>query len=683
MKYSYSLLKKLLPKVPAISKLAEAFNNHVFEVESVDGDVLDIKLYANRYSDAVSHIGIAREASAIFGLPFKSPVKQLVNLPTHKGYLEIKVEEEKLCPRYATRYFEIPGKLPVTPPWMKKALASCGVKSINPIVDIMNYVMLETGQPLHAFDFEKVADMNIKDQKSNIKKKATIIVRKAKKGEKIETLDNQQIELDADILVIADKERPLAIAGIKGGKDSGVHAGTRSIVVEAANFDAPIILKNSRRLKLITDAAVRFTHDISPALVEWGLDRATELLTQMGCELKDSAEYYPKKAGDKMIQFDGAHYEALIGAPIALTQAKKHFVALGFEVLPPKKGEGILVRVPASRRDVEIEEDLIEEAGRLEGINKLKKSAPIVSLNTPHVDDLVILKDRVRDAAVRFGFDEVCNWSFVGAKELESAENLEGYPVASNVVVVENPMSEDFAFLRPSLTPGLLKNIESNGRFFDPVRIFEIGAVFTQKGPTHKDMGGVYERVHLGVALAATRDKEEWKSKMLGRELKGMVAEMLHGLGIVDVMLRSDGHAIRIESDHHVVGYIRTVPAEKNWTIGIAELDLTKLITLIEEEREYRPLPKFPSIMRDISLLVRDDARIGPLLEAIQGAAGENLDDVDLIDEFHDEKLGGKMSITFRLVFQSEEKTLTDEEINKEMESITKALRDKYGAEVR
>lgn len=659
MKFSYSLLKKFVPRLPAASKTADLLTMHSFEVESVKGDVIDVKLYANRYSDASSHIGIARELAAALGKPLKSPLSRAVNAPKGKGLVSVQIEEKALCPRYAARVFDVPAKKRPLPAWIKKTLASCGVQSINPVVDIMNFVMLETGQPLHAFDFAKIESTGskAKNQKSKL-----ILVRKAKKGEKLTTLDGKELTLEASDLIIADRERALALAGIKGGKESGVTAKTTRIIVEAANFEPTGIFRTSRRIGLLTDAAVRFSHGMSPALVvDYGLDRASVLLKDLlGARLLDSADVNYARTTDAVIAFDPEHYMRLVGASVNVREAANILQSLGFSVEKQRaKGKaGFLVRVPAWRTDVTMPEDLIEEVVRVRGLEHISPSPPRVSLGHAHEDETIGAKTRIRELLVRYGFDEVYTSSFVP----DSVK--EGVPLA-------NPLSSDLAHLRPDLSHGIRATLLANRRFFDEVKTFEIGAVFAPGGPR-----GVHEELHLGFGIARKKGSGFF-------ELKGACDDLLRGLGIADISFAPVGDVLRVESGDHVLGLLHDEDLGKGWTASLAELNMAQIAEVALGEREYRPLPKYPPVMRDISILVVEETRIGEVLSAIQTASPALVMDADLIDQYSGDQMEGKQSLTFRIVFQSDERTLTDAEVNSELQKILVALRRDFRAVVR
>ncbi len=672
MKFSYSLIKKFVPRLPAKQKLAEAINLHSFEVESVKADILDINLPPNRYSDCASHIGIAREAAAIFSLTLKNPVMRIVNPPTNQGRFSVEVKNKKLCPRYVARLFEVK-KIGFSPAWLIKILKDCGLKPINYIVDLMNYVMLETGQPLHAFDFEKLRGKKI-------------VVRPAKKSEKIETLDGQRFMFDKDVLVIADADRPHAIAGVKGGAASGVSAKTKSIIVESANFDAVSIYKTSRRLKLQTDASLRFSHAISPELAGIGIDRATELLRKAGAKLVDSVDVYPRPVKDEIIEFNPQEYEVLVGAKVSEAKAKNHFRRLGFAIEKTRFAEAearrgkklvtgnFLVRIPAWRTDIENFEDLAEEIARLSGYNKLKSQPPTVSLRPAREDDTPTFKDKARRVLLGLQLDEIYNYSFVSEGDVKE-RNLFGW----QPVQLENSISKEFEYLRASLEPGIFKNLKDNSRFYERVGVFEIGKVFGLARRSRGGGGPISERLFLGIGMAAKKDEK------VVLELKGAFDEFLKGVGLADYFFNEVQGVLRIESGRDILGFI--IPVEesigKQWHAAFGELDMEKLLALAEEEKEFEPLTKYPTVMRDISILVDRSVRIGEILEAIEDASPKLTENVDLVDEYVDEGFHGKQSLTFRIVFQAEDRTLTDTEVERELEKVVSGLRKNFKAEVR
>ena len=656
MKFSFNLIKKLAPGKYDKALLVEKLNLHSFEAVDAGGDVLEVSVPPNRFSDAASHLGLAREASVIFGVKLDDPAAQAIKFD-HKdqGIFRVNIKDKDLCKRYLAAYAaEV--KVGPSPEWMKNVLETCGLRPINNVVDIMNYVMLETGQPLHAFDADKVS--------------GGLVARRAKNKESIITIDNQDFELDNNILVIADAKNVLAIAGIKGGKLSEISAKTKRILVEAANFDGTAIYKASAALKLKTDASVRFSHNLSPELARIGMFRTLSLLKELaGAEIHPPVDVYPKKQKSDILRIDADEINNLIGAEFKIKEIAAILEKLGFK----KKAAGKF-ETPLIRPDIENIEDVAEEVARFEGFNNLKPVAPSVALGVAQEEEIILLKDRIRNVAVSAGFDEIYSYSLVSEEETKTAP-AEIFGV-SDAVELANPMSGQAAVLRNNLASGLAKALKENLRFFEEVKIFEIGRIFG------KTKNGVKETNILGVALSG-------KNAVL--ELKGFIDYLFRKLGIVDYFLPELNlknklvklnESLRIETgDHHVLGYLGTLEGMRG---AVLEIDLEKLLKAVDEEKEYEPLSKYPSIIRDISILVDDSARVGDILDLIQRVSPKWVDDVDLIDWYQDEKLGeNKKSLTFRIVFQADDRTLTDSEVDKEMAAINKAIIEKFDAELR
>lgn len=667
MKFSYALIKKLIPAVKSKRDLIEKLNLYSFEVEDAKGDVFEVSVPPNRFSDAASHLGIVKEISAILGVQYKEARLLEINNKYNKARLskiKVEIKDKNLCARYSARYFENI-KVGPSPKWMRKILIDCGLRPINNVVDIMNYAMLETGQPLHAFDYDKIATSD--------KRQATkrIIVRRAKKGEKIAALDNQIFKLNENILVIADGKEPLAIAGIKGGKKAEVVQNTKRIIVESANFDGVNIYKSSKALKLFTDASLRFSHNISPELALFGLDKAGELLKEIiGAKAGQATDINFTKPVKKIIKFDLEKFNKFIGLNLDIEICRKYFERLGFKISNQSSIvhglSSFLVEVPVLRQDIETFEDLAEEAARLYGYNRIKSMPAFVHLTPSGFEDQIVLKDKIRKILAGMGLSETYNYSFVGPDAKQQI----------NAVELENPISVQFKYLRFSLAPYLIKNIESNLRFFDEIKIFEIGKVFSRDA-------NISEKLKLGIAVAFKNNPPAGESEAFF-ELKGIIEQLFKKIGLVDFLIKElkDGD-LEIESGDKTIGFInhsgyKGLPAGKHG--AFAEIDLDSLLKLIVEEHEYRPLPKYPSIMRDISILVGQTARVGEIMQAIQEVDLKYIEDVDLTDEY---EINGKRSLTFRIIFQAKDRTLTDGEINKEMGKIFKALKNKFKALIR
>ena len=622
-------LKKYLPELKGKKQLVEALNAHSFETKDAGGRTVDVDVPSNRYADAASHIGIAQEAKAVLGLK-KSAIPEMFHGRIGafgKGGVNVSVEDVGLCSRYIARSFENV-KVEESPKWIRGVLEECGLRPINNIVDVTNYAMLETGQPLHAFDAAKV--------------EGGIIVRKAANGEKIKTIEGKTYTLNPDILIIADKRGPLAIAGIKGGERAAVSRKTSEIILEAADFDSQSIYKASKALGLVTDASLRFSHNMHPVLAEGGMRRASELIEKIGAASPGKAtDTAPQKPYRRKITFDIDRFRRLTGLSIKKSEALRYLKRLGFSA------DGNKVSVPPLRTDVETDADLAEDIVRLVGYGEVPSEAPVVKVGEHIIDEHFALADFVRNALTSFGFDEVYSDSFWRDGEVE----------------VANPIAEDKKYLRKSLAPLLIKNVSGNLRFYDAVLLFEIGKVFSKSG----------EHYSLGIGGGA-------KKKEMFFVVKGAVDGLLRALGLTDFVmyeLESGREGVMVKSDSKILG---SIVREKD--VSYAEIDMDKLLEVVEWEKMYRPIPKHPAVERDISLMLGAEARIGDVMKSIEESNLDIIEDVDLIDEYLDER-GARQSITLRIVFRADNRTLSAEEVDAEMRRIISLLERKFKARVK
>lgn len=633
MRFSYDLIKKLVPQAETQSKMMEAITMHSMPAEDPRGTTFDAELPSNRYADLASHVGVAREYAAIANKKFKDLERKTTLSKKSKGEVRVEVKNADHCPRYGAALFEIKSGSKI-PAWMTKILKDCGLRPINPVVDILNYVMLETGQPMHAFDADKLA--------------WPVTVRQAKEGEHVTTIDNQKFKLTKEDLVIADASGIQAIAGIKGGKSSEVTSKTKRILVEAANFEQTLVYGTSRRLKLITDASARFAHGMSPYSVELGMDRANFLLQQITkAKLIDALDLYPKKQNPRLIGFSVEKFNKLVGLNLSKAETLKALNSLGFNKLERKskdKSEDFIVEVPALRLDVNIFEDLAEEVVRLYGIDKLEPTPPSINLQPATEEAQTIFKDRVRNILTNLRISEVYTSSFVGSG-------------SASAYAIEKPLAVHKTHLRQGLEQGLQEVLSENSKYFDEVRIFEIGNVFDRKQGEH---------TYLGIAIKAKKDEAFL-------ELRGVVEQLLVGLGFTDFTLYPEKGELVVEVSGEKVGEIKHYRKDA----AIAQFNAGRLMQLEEGEFEYRPLSKYPSVMRDLSLMLRDRVPVGDILSAIDAAKASHVRDVDLIDYYD------PLHLTFRIVFQSDKRTLEDKEVNKEFDKIVSYLKRKFRLEVR
>ncbi|MFH1161919.1 MAG: phenylalanine--tRNA ligase subunit beta [Candidatus Jorgensenbacteria bacterium] len=686
MKFSYSLIKTFVPKLPSKTRCVDALTMHAFEAEDGSMDAFEVALPPNRYSDAASHVGIARELAAIFNLPLKAPTGMPLPKERNGGaHFAVRVEDRERCPRYTASYFD--GiKVKPSPAWMQQTLISCGLRPISNVVDIMNYVMLEVGQPLHAFDYDKLANgheyptnntngaKKIREIRGRISEYSReIVVRRAKQGERITSIDGVAYVLTSDELVIADERGSLALAGVKGGKGSEVDGKTARLIVEAANFENTGIYRTSKRLNLATDASTRFSHAIAPALAEAGMARATELLIALvGARPGECFDSQRKAPPRRLLKFDVAQFSRLIGTSITRERAAELLRRLGFQETKKDVWE-----VPPFRMDIATHEDLAEEVVRLMGLNELRAAAPRVVLSVAEEDEMIREKERVRRVLSGLGVDEVYLHSMISREEAGGA--------VDSAVPIENPPSSEFAYLRPSLLPGLRRSAGENLKYFSHLRLFEIGKVF---GRDRK--GKIVEETKLGIVVAG-------QERDVFFALKGIITGVCKGMGLTDFRMVPPKklppapwygftvlQALSLESEGKEIGFLGPDPKPfKGGQVAIAEIDFDALVELAEGEAEFRPLSRYPSVMRDVSVVVGVDAKVGDMMQEMQLANQKLICDVDLIDEYTQPSWKENQGLTFRIVFQADDRTLSAAEVDAEMKKIAALLTRMFRAEVR
>ena len=691
MKFSWQWLRELSGTSLDATKAAELLSAKSFETVASD-DVLDIDVLPNR-PDCLSHLGVARELCALENMRFAAPSYEY-ETAAHPG-VAVTVQGADACPRFSALI--VRGvKVGPSPKWLTAHLETCGLRSINNIVDVTNYVMLELGQPMHAFDLRKVEKL---------------VIRRAKKGERVRALDEArtEYELDPSVMVVADASRALSIAGIKGGADSGITDDTTDVLLEAANWDPGVIRAASRKLGLRTDASVRFSYGVDPNLTAPSLVRAGELLAKSagGQADGDIIDVYPKPLAPWQIPLDPEHARRLLGADIGTPQMRGILTSLGFE--SEDRGGKLIVTVPTRRSDARTPEDLIEEIGRIHGYDRIPSAVPVLPVYDPKAwvhgetdrawDEYDVIRERnaIANLLVGAGYSEVFNYSFL-------SDELHGLLDPKGLDELAEPQSAEYRWLRRSLVPRLVVNLRDNLRFADEVRIFESGHTFGR-------IGEGKEPLRLGLALAKrSGDTDAFY------ELKGAVDLLLQRLGIDDVYYDDaepfpwDAGAVnatatgrravvRIEGEQTILGFIGAVSgriAEAMKLKGsavVAELDLRTVIEEAEQENEFEPLPKYPSVIRDISVLVEQGVKVDDILQTAEDAGGDIVTDVDVFDIFlptGEEKLKAEgdtpeygKSVAFHVVFRAPDRTLTDKEVDVAEAAIKTALQEELDAQIR
>ena len=702
MKFSYSWLKEYLPKLPLPEKTAELLHFHAFEVIDLFRDrgewILDVDILPNRMADASSHVGLAKECGAILQMKGKGgrfkireqkyAVKEIGRRAVDS--VRIRIDVPRACMRYSARIIE-DVSVKQSPAWLKKRLASVGVGSINNIVDATNYVMLEYGQPLHAFDLDKIGNSPSMSSGSRAapreeqgigKRTKEVVVRFAKKEEKIITLDGNEVDLDPDVLVIADVQKPLAIAGIKGGAKAAISSDTKNILIESATFDAKTIYRASRLLGIRSDASVRFSAGRVVEQTMPALNRAAALIFEIagGRALWGAADVGGKRTSRRAIPLNLSYAQKLLGMAIPANRAKSVLQAIGCSVTQGKQ----IMRVvpPPERIDLELEEDLIEELGRLLGYGAIQRHAPRFSASRVSRPLVQERQTMVEDVLISFGFTEAQNYVFSSAHDLETF----GLSPAEHVEIL-NPPSAVFQYLQSSILPGLILSQDRS-------RAFEFAPVFSW------DKGKVRERLALGLLVKA--QQETSGEKNIHRrapslfEAKGIMQELLRALGLADVWWKPHTHAplflhtgqtAAIMVGEEMVGYIGTLAPrfskEFAKDLALAELDFERLTELASQEHEYRAPSPYPEALRDIAVLVPQDVLSDEVEQVISQAGGQLVRDVELFDYFEGEDLpDDKKSLAFHVLYQAFDRTLTDKEVGATHQKIEAALRQR-GWEVR
>ncbi len=697
MIFSYLLLKDYIKgRLPSPKKMADLLTFHSFEVENIEKKgrdwLLDIDVLPNRAPDCLSHIGIAREVAVVTGSKLQVPkfkLKEANDLKT-KDFLKVEVKNKNDCPRYTAKVI-LGVKIGPSPKWLKERLKACGLQPINNVVDITNYVMLETGQPVHAFDLDKV--------------NKKIIVRRANRGEKIKALDDKIYQLDKDILVIADEKKPIAIAGIKGGEDTCIDSKTKNIIIEAANFNQRVTRIASKKLKLKTDASWRFENGVSPTLVDFAQQRVSYLIQKIagGKVAHGLIDFYPNKQKPSRVKLNLNYLERLLGVKIPVGKTIRILKSLDFKILE-KGTQKIEVEAPSFRQDILIEEDLIEEVGRIAGFKNISSLFPQVALIPPKRNEEIFWERICKNILKESRFSEVYNYSFIGEREKDVFNFKE-----KELLELQNPTSVFNRYLRPSLIPNLLKNIRENFKWFDEIKIFEIGKIFKEIKDSSVRMSSLTGKKEPKIISL----EKKMLSGVLARkglgdegfyELKGIVDSLLAKLGISSVWYDDVGatpedskanlwhpqKSAEIKSDGEEIGFLGEIhpgileDLKIKEKIFVFDLDFEKLYKLASEEHEYRPISVHPAAVRDLAVLVPRGTKVVEVLNKINEAGGKLVRDVDLFDIYTGEGISeGKENFAFHIIYQAEDRTLSSKEIDEIHQKIIENLEKNLSWEVR
>ncbi len=640
--------------------------------------VLDLEVTPNR-PDLLSVIGVAREVAALTNQPLTLPEVEYEEPGSPiEEQVSVTIVDPDLCPRYCASL--INGiKIGESPEWLKQRLLACGMRPINNIVDATNYVMLEYGQPLHGFDFDRI-------------KGGKISVRRATKDEAIVTLDDAERKLDSNTLVIADSERVVAIAGVMGGANSEVSERTTSILLESANFNPASIHYTSHGLRLVSEASIRFERSIRPELTEPALKRATQLIIELagGEAAKGIIDVYPGKKEQKKIRLRAGEVERLLGVKFSTEQIKDTLISLGFKAEKTTGEAEFIITSPYWRSDISIEADLVEEVARVIGYDAIPMTMLSSSLPQQDPEPMLDFKKEVKQVLAGYGFQEIIGYSLTSREVLEKA--LACTPLEPPPIRLSNTMTVDQEYLRTSLRGNLLTALATNLRHEEgAIRLFELGRIYL---PRNNDLP---EEPEYLCGIMSSEIEKAWPNQPQYLDffsVKGVVESLLAKPGVSAGFKESNDSgmypgrqaAVVVDKDElGVVGELNPKVAEAfdiSQPVYLFEIDLSKLLPHTIGYKLYKPIARFPAVMRDIALVVDAKVTHRQVLEIIKGFP--LVEKITLFDVYTGKQVpAGKKSLAYRISFQSKEHTLTDKEVDKVQQQILDKLADKLGAVLR
>jgi phenylalanyl-tRNA synthetase beta chain len=650
----------------------QPLGNDIKDVLGLNETVVDFEITSNR-PDCLSIVGIAREAAVTFKSKFNRPEIKVQELGDEASkYAAVEIKDPDLCPRYAARIVK-DVKVGTSPKWMRDRLKAVGVRPINNIVDITNYVMFELGQPMHAYDLE-----NLQSKK--------IIVRRAEEGEIIKTLDDQDRELDSSMLVIADGNRPVGVAGVMGGANSEINVDTKTILFESATFNGTAVRLAAKKLGLRTEASARFEKGLDVENVAAAVDRAAQLVEELGAGTvcKGVIDCYANKPEKVSIKFRPDKINAFLGTDIETLEMLKIFNALEFVYDEANSS----VIAPSFRPDIEREADLAEEVARFYGYNNIKATLLVGKASTQGRKTFKQkIEDIIKNTMISCGISEAFTYSITSPKIFEKLK----LPVESELrkaVAISNPLGEDYSIMRTTSIPDMLEVLSRNyNRRNDEARLFELS------------------NVYLPESIPIDKLPEEKQVLTIGTygntdfyELKGIIEELLSVLGIKNYDFEPEkespafhpGRTAKLIVNGQRVGILGEIHPEviENFECPertyVAVLDSKPLIDNTCLVPQYKALPKFPAVSRDIAMLVRDEIMVKNIEEIIIKRSGKILEDLRLFDVYKGKQVTeGMKSVAYSITFRAADRTLTDEDVNKVMDKILDGLKNNLGAQLR
>ncbi len=639
------------------------------ELLGLDERVVEFEITSNR-PDCMSVIGLARETAATFGYDFKVPNPTEYEKVSEKAEDNASVEvlDFDLCPRFLGKVVKNV-KIGPSPEWMQRRLASCGIRAINNIVDITNYVMLEYGQPMHAYDLDCVAGKKI-------------IVRRAKDGEILKTLDDQDRVLNSSMICISDEKEAIGVAGVMGGANSEVTENTKTVLFEAATFNGTAVRRAAKALGMRTDASALFEKGLDVYNLDGAIERACQLISQMGAGdvLEGTIEVKGNLKETLALPFEPERMNAFLGMDISRNEMIDILTSLEFKV------EGDKVIVPTFRGDIESMADIAEEVARIYGYDKIPTTLMDTAVTCGGRTPSQKAEAKIKDILVSDGFDEIITYSFTDPKEnelLSIPKEDEKY----NFVKILNPLGEENSVMRTSMLSSMCEVLKTNYNKRTPsASLFELGSIYINKGETLPD-----ERKTVAIGMYGSGDFYD---------LKGTIENLFDEMGVkrvkyVAVCDNPTFHPGRCAEIYccdcnkkiGIMGQAHPSVASNykiNTDLYLAELDFATIFECSNAKKTYKPLPKFPATTRDIAMVVEESVNVGDIAEIFEGEMGGILESYALFDIYRGAQLGeNKKSVAYSLSFRASDRTLTDDEVNAVMEKILAGLKNKVGADLR
>ncbi len=684
MKYSWNWLKTFVDIDIEPKELADRLSMIGFGVESLipsgSDYIFDVEITPNR-GDCLSMMGFSREIAALLGKQMTLP--SMTYTETEKktdDLIQVKVEATDLCHRYCGKV--VKGvKIASSPDWLVEKLLAVGLRPINNVVDITNYVLAELGHPLHAFDLNSVMGLEV-------------IIRRARAGEKIRTIDGVERVLDSDMLIIADQNRPIAIAGVMGGANSEITQQTTDIFIESAYFDPPSVRRTSKKLNLSSDASYRFERGTDLQALTKAIERTCHLIQELGAGdiCSGVIDTHPQSLQQRTTRLRSSRVNSLLGVRVEKLKVEELLTRLNFE-LQRKDDDSWTVSIPSYRRDIEKEIDLIEEIARCYGYERIPSTMPIWRGEDAGAPDWVERERLIRRTMTATGYYEVVNYSFIydDKDRLFRSETEEA-------VRLQNPIAEQMGILRTSLLPGLVSNVAWNiNRGIRNIKIFEIGKVYhLVKGKKRPE-----ERETLAMAATGNFTEHYWKDgerEFDFYDLKGAIELLFHRFGWDSVSFVPDNidfyHSARaavIQFNHHPIGHMGMLhphicaQLEITQEVYLAQLNLEPLLKAEAALVKFQPLPKFPAISRDISLLFDRSISYDAIVKWINSLKEDIISEVKIYDLYRqgDNIPEDKVSVSLNVQFRHPQRTLTLEEVAQAQERLINLLKEKLNAEPR